>query len=320
MPADDRKIKQQSEVRGVGSNPGLLVDSYEMKGPDGYLIYDQELEAKNETGFIGGEAVRADGPGKKIVQTPWLAAGTIRDTMTVTLAFETDTTSEGTSIVSGTRVLRGKIFKRNAKTKEIIRSYQIGWIYTSTKSKYPGMKSQLVDSEQYALQYFSFTPQHEYRIEIETMPSLESHQSIIIDYLYFEFVNTSSWQFPFQSAFAGYDDSDIDGVVAIPCLEAATVSIPLNASGDGSAVVNPATITAGTGGSDNYFYGSYNAVWGAFFQPSDQNGADSTEVNVGTSAVGDGGYNFTVIVNTAFGGGTLSGDLLIVGMKFPVRI
>lgn len=320
MPADDGKIKQQNDVRGIGSNPGLLIDSYEMKGPDGYLIYDQESEAKNEVGYIGGEAVRADGPGKKIIQTPWLKAGTIRDTMTVTLSFETDTTSEGASLASGTQALRGKILKRNAKTKEIIKSYAIGWLYTSTKSKYPGQKNQLIDGDQYALQYFSFTPQHEYRIEIETMPTLEDHQSIIIDYIYFEFVNTSSWQFPFQAAFAGYDDSDIDGVVAIPCMEACDISIPLNASGDGSVDVNPATISAGTGGDDNYFYGSYNAVWGVVFQASDEAGADASEVIVNTSSVGDGGYNFHVWVNTAFGGGTLGGSLIIVGMKFPVRI
>jgi len=313
----DNQIKQKGQMKGIGANPGLLIDSYEMKGKDGYIVYDDAFDTRAEIGFIGGEAVRADGPGKKIIETPWLSAGTIRDNMVMFLSYETSTVGEATSIVSQTPILEGKIYKRNPKTKEIEKSTEIGYRSKETSQKNPGTPQTQTHIDSFATRYLNFTPQHEYKIELTTSSQLENGQSIIIDYLYFEYIQNMSFLEPRSVAFSGYSADDLGGIPAIPQLEATEVAISLNANGDGSIRVTPYTeetyITTYNG--YNHIFGTFNTVYGITYSPKGYSGSILWDTYAEASTVPSGGYDIIVDVNTGYGATTLYGYILVVGHK-----
>ena len=322
MVQDDSQIKQRGDVRGIGANPGLLIDSYEMKGSDGYLVYDDAFDTRAEIGFIGGEAVRADGPGKKIIETNWLSAGVIRDTMLMLISYETTTTGEGDAIAGGERLLEGRILKRNPKTKEIEKTFNIGYTHNYLINKNPGNQPKAMHVDSYATHYLNFTPQHEYKMELETALTIEPHQSVIIDYIFFEYMATASWVEPTTRAYVGESADDLGGIPAVPQLEGYLWAISLNGSGDGTANIYPYTYATLYTSYQlyNYFYGTYNDIKYVNICPTDHSGPTGLSVDwtaLGTMA---GGYYITISIDTGFGGGTLYGTGLILGSKAAEQV
>jgi hypothetical protein len=314
--ANDGKINDISQPRGLGSNPGLLIDSYEMKGRDGYTVYDNAYTTRAEVGFIGGEAVRADGPGKQIISTPWFNAGVIRDTMMIVLSYEFDETTTGTALASSTRFLEGKIYKRDPKTKEVIKTTEVSWLARTTVNKNPGEPNSMGDSDVYSTQFVNFTPQFEYKFEITTGAALQDHQSVIIDYMYLSQIPTTTWMDVRQVGFAGQSDSDLGGIPAIPVFEACPWSIPLNGSGDGNVTIKHYRKDSYIDNYQayNYCYGTFNSIYGYAINTGSDNGSFSWNVTANT-LTGYAGYVHTIYVNTNFGGGTLYGTLMIVGYR-----
>lgn len=313
----DNQIKQQGSVRGVGSNPALIIDSYEMKGPDGYIIYDDTFDTRAEVGFIGGEAVRADGPGKKIIETPWLKAGTIRDNTVITISYETSKTGEGTAIASGERILEGRILKRNPNTQEIEKSLPIGFWHKNTINKNPGISQSNIHNNSYATQFINLTPQHEYKIELFTTSKIESHHSIIIDYLTFDFIPQFSWTAPRNVGFSGEVADDIGGIPGIPLIEGFDVAISTDGSGNGSVTATQYTETTAVTSFQayNYFYGTFNSIDGIAVIPTGFSGTDSWSANGSASTHPAGGYDIVVGCDTGFGATTVYAYVIVVGQK-----
>jgi hypothetical protein len=306
------KVSTESSLLGVGGNPGYIIDSYQMKGPDGYLVYDNA----GSLDYLGGEAIKADGPGKKIVETQWFKSGTLRDSMLLSLVFWQSTLDGGTVIPSNVNILNGYIYKRNPKTQEIVKTTPINYVNKGLSGDI-GVTPRGSDFNYMATQWLQFDPKYEYKIELSTVHTLEPNQSVLVDYMYLQFGNRTAWyeqeQFAFGSSTYGYGES-------INVMVNARFSIATDGSGNGSTNITQMKL-GDTLGYNNcaYLMNDISNIIPVMFD-TNSDGSMGLEVYWAASTTGQGGYLVRIDVQNGFANSTLYGTVTIIGSFSPPAV
>ena len=156
----DGSILKDGKMLGLPNNPGFIIDSTELWGPDGYTVTDEGTLNR----FYGGSAVRADGPNKKIAETSWIPAGTLRDNMIISAILKSDSLNGSDKPASLEAQVRGYIIRRDPKTKNEVMRNPITFIYSGV-SEDVGVCARAGWGSCHSIDFFNFNDKYEYKIE-----------------------------------------------------------------------------------------------------------------------------------------------------------
>jgi hypothetical protein len=305
-------VSSEPTIKGVGGNPGLIIDSYDLKGPDGYIIYDQGDEVE----YLGGEAVRADGPGQKVIESKWFAAGTLRDTMLLSVVFWTVLGDGGTTIARYTNILTGYIYKRHPRTKQIIKTSPLSFV-NDRMSGDIGITPRGSDYNYLANQWLQFDAKYEYKFELSTVHSLEPNQGIIVDYMYLQFGNRTAYYSQGQRSFGG----SIQYGEPVNIIENCNITVATDGSGNGSRLIVQRKIGDAVDYATNcsYLINDVLNVIPTFYDGS-SDGSAGLEVKWAASTSMQGGWQVSVDVQNSTPNTTLYLQVTIIGVFNPSAV
>lgn len=306
----DGTVMKDGKLLGLPNNPGYIIDSTELKGPDGYTV----VEEGTLITYYGGSAVRADGPNKKIAETGWVPVGTLRDNMIISAVIKADALPGGVKPLENSASLRGYIIRRDPKTKvETMRS-TIAFSYDYA-SYDVGTCAKATWGASHAIDFFNFNDKYEYKIELWTDEKLDPNQSLILDYIYFTYISRSQWMGGQQPTIYGVDPR----TEPVNIIECVMCSCSTDGSGNGIININmrrfmdeDASLNEMTAIFNNLNYVGFN-----FYEGSGKAGS-STTIYWGSGLV-HGGPGFGIQIKV-FGGTastTIYGFALIIGTMNP---
>lgn len=309
----DGSILKDGKMLGVANNPGYIIDSTELKGPDAYSIADEGTAMD----YYGGTAVRADGPNKKIVETGWMPAGTLRDNMMVSMVIKPGALPGGTEPSGLDAMLRGYIIRRNPKTKAETMRNPIAFPYIGMAADV-GVVARAGWGNSHSIDFFNFSDKYEYKIELYTGDQLEDKQSMIADYMYFTYIPRVSWSGTSQWAFGADPITE-----PIYIIEVVNCSCSTDASGNGSIYINQRHL--------NQASTTYNTMTAIFnnidfmdfsFWDGCGDGTSGYEMYWGAGYYHSGpGYGCRIdIFSSAVGSGTIYGQAVIIGGVNPTVV
>lgn len=308
----DGTVMKDGKLLGLPNNPGYIIDSTELKGPDGYTV----VEEGTLITYFGGSAVRADGPNKKIAETGWVQPGTLRDNMIISAVMKADALPGGVAPTGNAASLRGYIIRRDPKTKAEVMRNTIAFSY-NTQAADIGTCAKASWGASHAIDFFNFNDKYEYKIELWTDEKLDPQQSLILDYIYFTYVGRVQWMGGRQPAYGSDPNTE-----PINVIEYVTCSCSTDGSGNGQINIDMRRFMDSLSNFNQMttIFNNINYVGFSFFD----NSADSS-CNYGAYwdaglVHGGPGYGVQIKIYGAVISTTIYGHAIIVGTYNPTVV